>query len=284
MVIVAWNAYHNTQECIESILNQQFVETSIFLVDNGSRIETLDNLTLSYPEINYIYSETNLGFGAGTNLGLKKALDAGFNYILIINNDTKADSLMLQELLTAIHSEDVGLTAPMIYYYDDPDQIWSSGGSMSKLLMMPLNSHNRKNPITKPTERTFLSGCCYLMRRELIDTIGMFDERFFLYFEDLDFCKRVNESKWKMMVIPAAKLFHKVSQSSGGSLSESERFHYARSSGLYFRKYLNAINAFPIVMFRLGSLVVMTIQLLSQGRIRVLKGYLRGIYNGWLLK
>ena len=241
-------------------------------------------LALSYPKINYIYSEENLGFGAGTNLGLRKALDAGFNYILIINNDTKADSFMLRELLDSIQSEDVGLVAPIIHYYNTPDQIWSSGGSIHKLLLMPLNSHNRTNPITKPTERTFLSGCCYLIRRELIEEVGMFDERFFLYFEDLDFCKRVNESKWKMMVIPAAKLFHKVSQSSGGSFSESERFHYARSSGIYFRKHLNAINAFPIVMFRLGSLFVMTIRLLSQGRIRVLKDYLRGIYDGWLLK
>jgi len=284
VVIVAWNSYDNTQECIQSILNQRFVETEIFLVDNGSTIEPLEKLAHQYPKINYIYSESNLGFAAGTNLGLEKALTTDCNYILMVNNDTRADALMLHELITAFTEEDVGLAAPLIYYYDTPDQVWSSGGYMNELLMMPLDSHNRKNPIITPTERTFLSGCCYMIKRELLEQVGLLDDQFFLYFEDLDYCRRVNNSNWKMMVIPTAKLYHKVSQSSGGHMSESERFFYAKSSGLYFRKHINKTNALPIIFFRLGSALKMTTQLLIRGRFTTTWSYLHGLYQGWFGK
>jgi hypothetical protein len=284
VIIVGWNNYDNTRECLQSILNQQQIGTEIFLVDNGSKTEPLDNLSLLFPEINYIYSEKNLGFAAGTNLGLQKALSAGYKYFLIINNDTRADLLMLSELVKPLKDENVGLVAPFIYYYDTPDKIWSCGGFINNVLLMPLDSHNVKKAVFNPTERTFLSGCCYLMRRELLERVGLFDERFFLYFEDLDYCLRVNETKWKMMVIPTAKLYHKVSQSSGGQMSESERFFYAKSSGLYFRKHINKTNALPIIFFRLGSALKMTTQLLIRGRFTTTWSYLHGLYQGWFGK
>ncbi len=284
MIIVGWNNYDDTLECIQSILNQQQIGTEIFLVDNGSKIEPLNKLALLFPKINYIYSEINLGFAAGTNLGLKKALYAGFNYFLIINNDTKADVLMLSELVKSLDDREIGLVAPLIHYYDTPEQIWSSGGSMNKLLLMPLDSHNRKKAIINPTIRTFLSGCCYLVKRELLEQVGLFDERFFLYFEDLDFCVRINETEWKMIVVPMAKLFHKVSQSSGGQFSENERFHYARSSGLYFRKHMNKNNALPIILFRLGNALKTIIFLFVSGKFKVMKSYLSGLYQGWFAK
>jgi hypothetical protein len=284
VIIVGWNNYDNTRECLQSILNQRQIGTEIFLVDNGSKTEPLDNLSLLFPEINYIYSGKNLGFAAGTNLGLQKALSAGYKYFLIINNDTRADLLMLSELVKPLKDENVGLVAPFIYYYDTPDKIWSCGGFINNVLLMPLDSHNVKKAVFNPTERTFLSGCCYLMRRELLERVGLFDERFFLYFEDLDYCLRVNETKWKMMVIPTAKLYHKVSQSSGGQMSESERFFYAKSSGLYFRKHINKTNALPIIFFRLGSALKMTTQLLIRGRFTTTWSYLHGLYQGWFGK
>ncbi len=284
VVIVAWNNYADTHECLESILAQKQVETSVFLVDNGSKTEPLVNLVMEYPGINYIHSETNLGFAAGTNLGLREALKTGAEYILIVNNDTRADESMVNELLMAAESEHVGLTAPLIYYYDAPDKIWSSGGRINELLLMPLDSHNRLNPVSVPTKRTFLSGCCYLLKKEMLTQVGLFDERFFLYFEDLDFCMRVKDSNWKMTVVPTAKLLHKVSMSSGGSFSESERYQYARSSGIYFRKYLNPVNTLPVLLFRLGSAIATSFRLLRQKKNRALKGYWKGLFEGWFSK
>lgn len=284
VVILAWNNYDDTRECLESMLSQRQVETVIFLVDNGSRLEPLDDLPHQFPEINYIRSDRNLGFAAGTNLGLRKALATESEYFLIINNDTRADEFMLHELLKASKDEDVGLTAPVIYHYDDPNKVWSSGGAMNNFFLMPLESHSTQNILACPIERTFVSGCCYLLKREMLEQVGLFDERFFLYFEDLDFSKRINQTAWKMKVIPAARLFHKVAQSSGGQYSERERYYYALSSGLYYRKHIQAINAIPIILFRLGNALKMTVTLLLRGESRVLKSYLNGLYQGWFGK
>jgi len=284
VVIVAWNNYFDTQECIDSILDQQIVKTKIFLVDNGSNIEPLVDLGKKYPGIYYIRSDSNLGFAAGCNLGLQKALTGDYHFFLIINNDTKADQFMLKELVDACKDERVGLTAPVIFYYDTPDRIWSSGGSFNRFFLMPLESHNQRKIITVATERTFISGCCYLLKRDLLEQVGLFDERFFLYFEDLDFCMRINESQWKMMVIPAAKLWHKVSRSSGGQYSERERYQYALSSGLYFRKHIGVVNAIPIVLFRLGSAMKTTVKLLLRGETKAISGYFKGIFTSMIKK
>lgn len=284
VIIVAWNNYDDTKECIESILHQRFVEPQIFLVDNGSKLEPLDDLIRKFPKINYIRSDSNLGFAAGTNLGLREALATNIEYFLIINNDTKADKFMLHELLTAIIDKDVGLTAPIIYYYDAPDRVWSSGGTFNNLFLMPLQSHNNQNEISSPTKRTFITGCCYLLKRELLEQVGLFDERFFLYFEDLDFSKRITDAKWDMFVIPTAKLWHKVAQSSGGQNSDRERYHYGLSSGIYYRKHIKIGNAVPVILFRLGNAIKETIKMLFRGEIKVLKIYLKGLYQGWIAK
>lgn len=284
MVIVAWNNYDDTHECLESILAQQKVETEIFLVDNGSKIEPLENLKTEFPTINYIQSETNLGFSAGTNLGLRKALNTNAEWFLIINNDTKADEHMLQALLCAIKNDSIGLSAPLIYYYDSPNEVWSSGGRINKLLLMPLDSHNRRKTITQPIERSFVSGCCYLLKKDMLLQVGMFDDRFFLYFEDLDFSKRVSNSGWKMVVTPSAKLYHKVSKSSGGQQTPAERYHYARSSGFYYRKHLSLFNAIPIIIFRVGSAVLTSIRLLLQGKTLAIRSYWEGLRIGWFSK
>ena len=284
VVVVAWNNYSDTHECLESILAQKQVKTNIFLVDNGSKVEPLDRLAIEFPQINFLRSESNLGFSAGTNFGLREALRTAAEFILMVNNDTRADENMLHELLKAIKQKQVGLTAPLICFYDTPGEVWSSGGEINNLFMMPLDSHNQQTKISTPTERTFLSGCCYLLKKEMLNQVGLFDERFFLYFEDLDFCVRLMEAEWKMMVIPEAKLLHKVSKSSGGSLSESERFNYARSSGIYFRKYLNLVNTIPIILFRIGSAFLTTLRLLVQGKTKALKSYWGGLLNGWFSK
>ncbi len=284
VVIVAWNNYDDTEECIESIQNQRFVETQIFLVDNGSKIEPLDHLIDKYPEINYIRSEKNLGFAAGYNLGLHEALKTNSEYLLIVNNDTKSDSLMLKSLVETFEDESIGLAAPVIYYYGSKDLIWSNGGDINNFLLMPLNSHNRNSSLSQPIQRTFVSGCCYLLKREMLNQVGLFDERFFLYFEDLDFCTRVNKTEWKMIVNPSAKLYHKVSQSSGGQFSVSERYIYALSSGIYYRKHLSALNVVPVLLFRLGNVLSMTVRLLRHRKIQELQSYLKGLYDGWFVE
>lgn len=281
-VTVNWNHPNDTCECIQSLLEQENVSPNIIVVDNGSTDNSIDIISNNYKNIQLIPSHKNLGFAGGFNLGIRSALSQGASHILIINNDTIASPSMFQALITEIKKGEIGVTAPVIYYASDPTKTWSCGGMINPFLLEPINSHHRDCNILRPEFRTFLSGCCLLIKREVLDEIGLFDERFFLYYEDLDFCLRIKNSRWKMIIVPDAKLWHKVSVSSGGELSANERYYMARSSGLYFRKHMRIITGFFIIPFRLSSALLWSFRLIVKKNWIGFKAYWKGLYEGWL--
>ena len=282
VVIVNWNRYEDTCECIDSLLAQKGVSLKIICVDNGSSDNSGQRLREKYDQIQLLQLNSNLGFAGGYNLGIKQALKQNTDYILIVNNDTVADEWMVSKLLPEIQASNIGICAPLIYYFENPARIWSSGGYINKRLLMPINSHHDNENLSHPVERTFISGCCYLMKKELIEQLGLFDESFFLYMEDLDYCRRIMQTQWKMKVVPSAKLYHKVAASSEGQYSPMERYFYGLSSGIYYRKYINSSNAWLIIPFRLISAILWTLRLISSGNFQSVGAYLKGLWEGWI--
>ncbi len=122
-----------------------------------------------------------------------------------------------------------------------------------------------------------------LLTRRLLETVGLFDERFHMYYEDLDFCLRVRRSGFQILVVPGAKMWHKVAQSSGGSDSTFERYWMARSSALYFRKHCHGARWLAVLPWRGGSAVRTTLRLLRQGRREACAAYWRGLRDGFRL-
>jgi GT2 family glycosyltransferase len=184
VVIVNWNRFEDTCECIDSLLAQKGVSLKITCVDNGSSDNSGSRLRDKYDQIQLLQLNRNLGFAGGYNLGIKEALKQNTDYILIINNDTVADEWMVSKLLSEIQANNIGIDAPLIYYFENPSRIWSSGGYINKQLLIPLNSHHTNENLSHPVERTFISGCCYLMKKDLIEQVGLFDESFFLFKEN----------------------------------------------------------------------------------------------------
>jgi len=280
VVIVNWNRYEDTCACIESLIKQEAVKTDLIVVDNGSTDHSETLLRNKYPQVEIIRSEENLGFAGGFNLGIRFALTRDTEYILIVNNDTIAESDMIRQLLHEMDHKEIGVIGPLILYHSNPQKIWSSGGYINPSVLMPIDSHHRKEILDEPTYRTFLSGCCLLLKKSLIESVGLFDERFFLYFEDLDYCLRIMRSGWRMKVVPSAKLLHKVSASSGGELSSRERYYMAHSSALYYRKHIREGNILLILLFRFASAILWTFRLLFRGNISSVLAYWRGLISG----
>lgn len=280
-VTVNWNRYEDTCACLDSLLTQQGVDVKLVIVDNGSDDNSEKQFRQHYPQATIIRSETNLGFAGGFNLGILAALDFDPVYIMIINNDTIALPGMINSLVDEMDSSEVGICSPVIYYYSEPTSVWSSGGNFTKALITPINAHHKNSYLHLPVYRTFLSGCCLLMKRDLINSIGLFDESFFLYYEDLDYCLRVLHSPWRMKLIPAAKLLHKVSISSEGFLSPRERYYMGLSSGLYYRKHMNWTNIWFIIPFRFVSAILWSVRLIVRGNWASLRAYWKGLFKGW---
>lgn len=280
IVTVNWNQFEDTCACLDSLIAQTGVMTDLIVVDNGSTDGSEARLREKYPQATIICSEENIGFARGFNLGIRVALNHDTDSIMIVNNDTLAEEDMIKELLGEMDDENVGVTSPLILYYSDPTRVWSSGGEINTLVLMPIDAHHRDEVLTEPVFRTFLSGCCLLMKKALIETVGLFDEQFFLYFEDLDYCLRIMRSGWRMKIVPSARLLHKVSLSSGGERSPQERFFISFSTVLYYRKYITIRNFLFIIPFRMISTILWTFRLLLQGQTKSLWAFWRGILAG----
>lgn len=278
-----WNGKEDTIECIYSLNKQKNSKFRIVLVDNASTDGSADDIQEIFQNIFVVRNKKNLGYAGGMNVGIKYALTKKADYVLILNNDVIVDEQLLWYLESNTNNE-VLITSPVIYYKENPELVWSVGGMINPILLEMTKPHGRiDNVVNKPVEKEFLSGCALFIDCSVFDKIGFFDERFFPgYYEDLDFCLRVKKNKIKMQVIPDAKTWHKVSQSSGGEESPNVAFLMARNSGFYFRKHIRLWNAVFIIIYRLGSAIKKSIQFITLKKYDCLNAYWRGLLIGWL--
>jgi GT2 family glycosyltransferase len=175
------------------------------------------------------------------------------------------------------------LAAPIIYYAAAPQRVWSAGGYFDRWLLEARgNVRGEKDEGQWPKVRTvdFVPACALLVPVGVWLEVGGFDERFFMYYEDLDFCWRLHQTGRYIRVLTEAKLWHKVSVSSGGSDSPSERYWMARSSVLYFRKHASFWQRPFISIWRLGSAVRTTGRLLWHRQGQSAYAYWRGLWAG----
>ncbi len=281
-VVVSWNRVFDTLACIESLLQQQGICPQVILVDNASTDETILSVQRRFPQVHILSNVKNLGFGRATNQGLSYALQADARWILIINNDAVLAPNALALLLKNA-SPDVGLLSPVIYYASHPQMIWSSGGNTHAWnLEKSGDQRGQLDPGNWPEqiERDFVTGCTLLFPRQTLEAVGPFDEHFQMYYEDSDLCRRVRQAGLRILVIPAAKAWHKVALSSGGSDTPNERYWMAKSSLLFFRKHARPIQ-FPFIFFwRLGSAVKTTLRLAGQGKWASVRAYWQGLKDG----
>ncbi len=282
-VTLNWNQPQFTCDCVTSLLIQKDVEVHPIIVDNGSSDNSVALFRQKFPDIIIIELGENVGFAKGINHGICYALQQGAEYVLIINNDAVLANDSLVKLVETIDGK-IQVVSPVVYYFDNPKQIWSTGGEINSFLLEPLNSHNQKIPIEMESiiPRTFLSGCVLLFGRDLLLEVGLFDERFFLYYEDLDLSLRISRSPYQMVVVTSAQAYHHVSVSSGGRDNPFERYHMARSSGIYFRKHVRGFQWLPILLYRGCSAIKWTLRLLITGKTNSLKAFWHGMIDGWI--
>ena len=215
VVIVNWNGKHLLGECLDSLCAQHVDRVEIILVDNGSQDGSAEYVRERYPDVRVVSLPKNLGFAGGNNAGIRVASG---KYIALLNNDTKADPEWIPSLLREAESSHphVGMWASKILSYEKPDIIDNVG-----LLMYPDGLGRGKGRLEKDGgqydqagESFFPSGCAGLYRRVMLDEVGLFDEEFFAYADDVDLGLRARLAGWQCIYVPSAKVYHKYSASS----------------------------------------------------------------------
>jgi len=215
VVIVNWNGKHLLGECLDSLFAQSVGGVEIILVDNGSQDGSVGYVLERYRDVRVVSLPENIGFAGGNNAGIRIASG---KYIALLNNDTKVDHEWIPSLLKEAESSPahVGMWASKILSYDNPDIIDNVG-----LLMYPDGLGRGKGRMEKDEgqydqtgEAFFPSGCAGLYRRKMLDEIGLFDEEFFAYADDVDLGLRARLAGWQCLYVPSAKVYHKYSASS----------------------------------------------------------------------
>lgn len=284
-VTVNWNKPDDTCECLQSLLDIEGYSTTIVVVDNGSTDGSAEIISKRFPQINLLKQTTNLGFSRGYNAGIRYALSCGADYVFMINNDVWVDRDVLNYLFQYM-SSDTGAVCPLIFYASSPDVVWSAG-AIANPLTLEVKDKFANHPwapriATTFLERDFVTGCGLLLSSKALLGIGLFDEHFYLYYEDMDFCFRLRKAGWRLRVVPGAKMWHKVSRSSGGSGSLIERYWMARSSIRFFRKHATWWQVPFIFFWRSGSALLTTYRLARTKRWLSIKAYWNGLKDGLL--
>ncbi len=241
IVILNWNGYDDTSECLESLKKIEYSNYRVIVVDNGSPNNDAQRLKNRYSDyIDLIESQENLGFSGGNNLGIRKALDNNADYIVLLNNDTIVEENFLSLLVSSARtSEKIGITTPKINYYSQKSKIWSAGGEISKIRGSGFSKGEKRNEKEFYKNRfiTFASGCCLLIKKEVIEKVGLLDEKYFLYLEDADYCLRVVKKNYKILFVAESKIYHKVNSTTTYENSYLPIYYNTRNR-LYFSKKL----------------------------------------------
>lgn len=230
IIIVNWKNWPDTIECIKSLRQIDYPDFQIVLVDNQS--ENKGDFEKQFPEVKLIANPINSGFSGGNNLGIDYALKNRADYLLLLNNDTVVDKDFLKILVKeAEENQEVGILGPAIYFFAQPEKTWFLGGSFNWLKTRWTKGRGHLGldiPVKEKKQKVdFITGCCMLIKKELIDRIGNLDERFFLYYEDVDFCLRARKAGYDCLIVPNSKIWHKIS-SSVSKLGSPKvlRYHY----------------------------------------------------------
>ncbi len=284
LIIVAWNQLEKTLACLETAAALTYPNVRVLLVDNGSEPPLAGPVAGRFPGVELLRLPDNLGFGGGYNAGLRHALRGDSRHFLLLNNDTLLEPDLIAPLVEEIErAPDVGLVTAKIYYAAEPRRIWTVGANLNVFLDLKNNGQGEidEGQWDEPRDVDFAPFCAILIRREVLESVGLLDEEFFLYYEDMDYCRRARTAGWRIRLQPAAQVRHDVSASSGGRFSPLERYWMAQSSGRYFRKHGRGWRMVLIVPFRLASAIKMTARLLLAGKRDALRAYWRGLWIGW---
>ena len=239
-IIVNFNGGSLTAACLDSLARSTHQPERIYLVDNASTDGSLDALRRR-PEhqLEFIVNEDNLGFARACNQGMERALEEGFDFVFLLNNDARLEPEALARLLDAAHRHPkAGLLSGKIYLGDGP-VLWSAGmdvGFHPNLQRLRGFGVRDCGQFDKEETVAALTGCALLMRTSFLRSVGLFDEEFFVYVEDLELSLRAKDAGWTCLHVPGARFHHDAGSTSGQGYSPWRKYMLAYNLVLFLRK------------------------------------------------
>jgi len=264
VIIVNWNGIIDTVACLKSLEHVVLGDNTLLtiVVDNGSTNDSVAIIKKQFPKVTLIENSTNLGFTGGNNVGIKYALEKDVDLIWLLNNDTIVDKNVLS--FTKVFDEiTVGAAGCKIYFAPDHEYhhdrykesergkvFWYAGGIVDWNNMYA--SHRGVDEVDhgqyNTTESTpFITGCSFVVRADVVRKVGMLDDVYFLYLEDLDWNVRMQKAGWKTMYVPSSIVWHVNAGSSGRPGNPLHEYYFTRNRLLLGMRYAPFRTKFALV-------------------------------------
>ena len=248
IVVLNWNGAEDTLACLDSLQTLAYPNFQVVVVDNGSTDDSLAKLQgyhASFP-MTILATGSNLGYAGGNNVGTRYAMDHGADFVLLLNNDTTVAPDLLDRLITSAgRNADAGVFSARVLYFDAPARVWFDGArwnESSLQLEWPGQGAPEAELGMDEHDTDYASGAALFFRADVVRKIGLLDEAFFLVWEEVDWCFRARAAGWRIIVVPEARVRHKIGVSFGNESSPLRTYFSTRNELLWFQRHasLNA--------------------------------------------
>lgn len=258
VVTVTYNSGSVLRPFLECAAAQDHSDWVLYVVDNASRDNTREILAeMSSPWLRVVLNDTNVGVAEGNNQGIGAALVDGCQHFLLINNDVEFASTLFSRLLASMDRHRSDAVTPRITYHDEPTVDWFNGGSF-KYLRGPDARHDPRGKLDQGEPRliSYAPTCCMLVSQQVFEDVGLMDPAYFVYWDDTDFCLRMQRARKSLLYDPSISMSHKVSSLTGGLTSDFFIRYHHRNQMYFVRKHFGPIVlAYTICMSVIWSLL-----------------------------
>jgi GT2 family glycosyltransferase len=270
VVVLSWNQLPLTLECVDSVLRSDYPSLEVILVDNGSSDGTFEYFSRNFPQVTVILNDLNKGFAKGCNQGVELALGRGADYVFLLNNDAIVEGGTISTLVDAMQGDpSIAIAGPSIFEFYNRHKIapLGMGGTIDTVRCLVTDS-TRVQPRNSVVEVGFVSGAALMTGRRLAER-GLFDPIYFIYFEDAELNLGSSLQGGRNVIVPGARIFHRVSQAFG-YLSRKSFFYFSRGRMIFAAKNIGEVRYLAFLLY----LAVFYAPLLSVYSVAKRKPYL----------
>lgn len=208
VIVLNYNGADTIEACLGSVFRTNYPNFELVLVDNNSQDESFELAKKIFPKATFIKNRENIGFAAGNNVGIRFALERMADYIFLLNNDAELEAETLTKLVAAAEkNKKIGILSPVIYNVEN-GKTWFSGGKINWLAMKTVHTGKSSYRQDGFLRTDYVTGCAMLARKEVFKETGLFDENFFLYYEDADLSARAKRKGFELAIVPTAEAYH----------------------------------------------------------------------------